>query len=497
MWESIDALVAALQDGRISRRRFVEGVLTLGLSVSAAGALLAACGGGGPTTSTSSGRRLSGRIQIFVGFGTGNSPKQLPVQQALAEAFMRQHPEVSISFLREPQGAREKFTVLLGGGSPPDIVMPVGLYGISLFVDQDVWLDLAPYFDRDGISLSSFDPATVPAVRVSNYFGPNSKVVIGVPVGVHDHALAYNADLFRRAGVPEPPSSWSDASWTLEGRFLETAKALTVDRNGKHPGESGFDADNIVQFGLGHFFREAIFFDFGGHYYDAGSHRAQLDSAGSVAGIQFAADLINKYHVQPSPTQVAALGAGAPKGNEEQFAWRAGKLAMIDMCSCDIRSPFGSDVPFAYKAAAMPAGPARRFCFLNLDVAAIVKSSSNHDLAWEVIKFFTISPDNERQLSFESYGAVPPLQVNRNAFVQGIKQELPSVEPAEWIDGFPYASPENEAWFPAFTQVNDLVSKTFDQITNGSVTAAQAMPALQQQAQAAIDSWFQTHKLPG
>lgn len=488
----------ALYDGQISRRQFVVTALQLGASVTGAATVLAACGSSSPSgmASSSATGRLKGTIQIFVGFGTGNQPSQTPVQQALAEAFMRQNPGVTINFLRVPQDARTRFTVLLAGGSPPDIVMPVGLYGISLFVDQNVWLDLAPFMQRDGVSLDAFDPVTREATHVPNYYGSNSSTVVGLPVGVHDHALAYNADLFAKAGVPEPPASWHDDSWSLDGKFLETAKALTVDGNGKHPDDSGFDAGNIVRFGVGHFFREAVYYDFGGHLYDPHSRKAQFDTEGSIAGIQFAADLVNRYHVQPSQTQVAALGAGAEKGNEEQFAWRNGKLAMIDMCSCDIRSPFGTDVPFAWKAAAMPRGPARRFCFLNLDVGAIVARSGNHDLAWEVLKYFAVDPANERRLAFDSYGAVPPLKENEDAFPKGIKAQLPSVNPQEWLDGFPFASPENEAWFPAFAQVNDLIGKTFDRIVSGSVAASVAMPQLQRDAQAQIDQWFATHKLP-
>ena len=497
-----DRLVQSYLNAEISRRGFIEGALKLGLSATAAGALLAACGSStkksSPTApSTTTAKRLAGKIQILVGFGTGNSPSQVPIQQALAQAFTQLHPDVSIEFLRVPgsSDARTKLTTLIAGGSPPDIVLPAGLYGVSLFVDQNIWLDLRPFLDRDGLSLDQFLPETAAAARVTNYYGPDGKAVIGVPVGVHDHALAYNEELFSKAGVPAPPASWTDSSWTLEGKFLDAARALTVDSSGKHPTDAGFNADKVTQYGIGHFFREAVFYDFGGHLYDDASRKAQFDKAGSIQGIQFAADLVGKYHVQPSETQAAALGAGGTKGSEEQFAWRQGKLAMIDMCSCDIKSPFGTDVPFSWKAAAMPAGPSRRFGFLNLDVGTIVAGAKDHDLAWEVLKFLTFDPATERKLSFDSYGAVPPLKQNRDAFSDGITRDLPKVDPKVWIDGFSSASPENEAWFPAFAEVNDLVGKSFDAIIGGT-PAAQAMPQLQQQAQAKIDEWFKTHKLP-
>ena len=216
-----DQLVDAYRGGCLSRRDFVIRALRLGLSVPAAAALLAACGDSDDESSPSPSsvpRNLSGRVQILVGFGTGNSPAQIPVQETLAQAFTRANPNVTIEFVRVPTGssdARTKLTTLIAGGSAPQIVMPAGLYGISLFVDQDVWLDLAPFFDRDGISLDRFLPETTTATHVPNYFGNNAKEIIGVPVGVHDHVLAYNQDLFARAGVPTPPTSRSDSSWTM------------------------------------------------------------------------------------------------------------------------------------------------------------------------------------------------------------------------------------------------------------------------------------------
>lgn len=493
----IDKLVDALQDGEISRRQFVESALRLGLTASATGTLLAACGASaGPSGSNSPSAKLSGTVQILVGFGTGNTPAQIPAQEALAQAFMQRNPDVKIEFLRFPQDAQTKFTTLVAGGTPPALVLPTGASGIASFLDQDVWLDLAPYFSRDGISLDQFVPEAAAAVHVPSFYGKSSRVIVGVPAALHDHALAYNPDLVAKAGVAPPPTSWSDNAWAYQSKFLETAQALTVDRNGKHAGQSGFDPNHVDHYGLGHYFREGIFFAFGGRYYDAPSRRAQFDQPASIEGIQFASDLINRYHVQPDQTQVATLGAGAEKGNEEQFAWKAGKLAMIDMCSCDITGGFGTNVPFAWKSAAIPTGPARRFVFLNLDLGAIVKPSQNHDLSWEVLKWFTVDASNEKKLSYGSYAAIPPLKQNSDAFSAGIKHDYPSVDPSNWYNGLPFAANDNQDWFPAYSEVHDLINTAFDKITAGT-SAAPVMRQLQTDAQAKIDAWLKTHSLPG
>ena len=144
-------LVASFARQELSRRHFVQRALLLGFSVSGAGALLAACENsspkaGGSPAPRASGKELRGKVQVLVGFGTGNAPEQVAVQQSLANAFTRQHPGVTIEFLRVPSSsdARTKLTVLIAGGQPPDLVMPAGLFGISLFVDQNIWRDLGP-----------------------------------------------------------------------------------------------------------------------------------------------------------------------------------------------------------------------------------------------------------------------------------------------------------------------------------------------------------------
>jgi hypothetical protein len=167
---------------------------------------------------------------------------------------------------------------------------------------------------------------------------------------------------------------------------------------------------------------------------------------------------------------------------------------MIDLCSCELDSPFASQVPFAWRAAPLPAGPARRFNFLEVSLGSIVAASAHHDLAWEVLKFFAVEPARERELSYGGFGVMAGLTANGDAFAQGIKQAV-GVDPAVWVAGLPGASAENDAWLPAFADVHDLISAAFGQIVGGA-NPATVMPQLQQQAQAKIDAWFKANKLP-
>ena len=60
-------------------------------------------------------------------------------------------------------------------------------------------------------------------------------------------ALWFNRDLFDEAGIAYPPTTLETA-WTWD-EFIEVAKQLTFDADGKTPNDPGFDKDNIVQYG--------------------------------------------------------------------------------------------------------------------------------------------------------------------------------------------------------------------------------------------------------
>ncbi len=116
--------------------------------------------------------------------------------------------------------------------------------------------------------------------------------------------MYYNKDMFDKANVPYPPSS-ADKAWTWD-EFVSTAKKLTLDKNGKHPDEAGFDAQNIVQYGC---LVENLAWQLetwaisnGGGYYSKDGSKVMIDDPASIEGIQKVADLYLKDHVAPLST---------------------------------------------------------------------------------------------------------------------------------------------------------------------------------------------------
>ena len=54
--------------------------------------------------------------------------------------------------------------------------------------------------------------------------------------------------MFEEAGIT-PPGFQDDEIWEWD-EFLEVCKAFTKDSAGRHPGDAGFDSEDIVQWGV-------------------------------------------------------------------------------------------------------------------------------------------------------------------------------------------------------------------------------------------------------
>lgn len=113
--------------------------------------------------------------------------------------------------------------------------------------------------------------------------------------------LYYNKDMFDKANVPYPPSVL-DKAWTWD-EFVETAKKLTNDKKGKHPGEDGFDSQSIVQYGASvenlPWQLETWALSNGGGFYDNAGTEVKVGEDASIEAIQKVADLYLKDHVAP------------------------------------------------------------------------------------------------------------------------------------------------------------------------------------------------------
>lgn len=126
--------------------------------------------------------------------------------------------------------------------------------------------------------------------------------------------MYYNKAMFDKAGLAYPPTT-ADKAWTWD-EFVAAAKKLTLDKNGKHPDEAGFDDQNIVQFGA---LVENLTWQLewpvlsnGGGFFSTDGSKLTIGEPAAIEAIQKVADLYLKDHVAPLST--GATDDGVSRG---------------------------------------------------------------------------------------------------------------------------------------------------------------------------------------
>ena len=112
----------------------------------------------------------------------------------------------------------------------------------------------------------------------------------------------YNKKLFDEAKVAYPPAS-ADKAWTWQ-QFIDTAKKLTKDKNGKTPNDPGFDPKNIVTYGADFnrlsWMWPVLAVSNGGGIMSPDGKKLLLGTPETIQALQAIADLYLKDKVAPS-----------------------------------------------------------------------------------------------------------------------------------------------------------------------------------------------------
>lgn len=161
------------------------------------------------------------------------------LQKAACEEYMQLHPNIIIDHQTIPYDEyHTKLNTLIAANECPDIYYVSDQQAIA-WGEYGTAADLKALYAADGIDMTEkFLPVAM--------YGTNDKIY-GLAYGVVDMVMYYNKAVYDAAGVEYPstdalnPITWAD--------WAESLKLLTVDFNGKHPGEEGFNAMGVKTYG--------------------------------------------------------------------------------------------------------------------------------------------------------------------------------------------------------------------------------------------------------
>jgi multiple sugar transport system substrate-binding protein len=332
----------------LSRRRFLAGLGGL-----AAGGVLAGCGGNGNS---------GGSDKKGLTFLNWEQVKGNPLEQAI-KAFEK---ESGTSVTVQPAVTTEydtKMRTLIAGGSPPD-VMRINDDFVRGFSTQGALLDLNSYIEKDKLDTSQFAKETFDFPKQPD--GSHTAWVLGY----QPRLIFYNVDLFKQAGVPLPPTTWSPTGWTWAD-FAEKAKKLTDPAKKQYGALVYLDTGYEQTFTVNHGSQTGIF--------SADGTKFTLPDAKEVEALQWATDLTCKEKVQPP-------WSALQQDNVQNQMFAQGKIAMMFATFGTVPYLRSTMKDFTWDVAPPPADVEQK-TESSVIVFCVPKKAKNPDQAWELLKY--------------------------------------------------------------------------------------------------------------
>lgn len=457
---------------RFSRRTFLR--LSGGLT---GVALLAACAPATVPATTGSGETAApaaGVTEItFMGWGGAEEDEGV---RAAIEVFQQEQPNIKVTWLHTPENYQEKFLANIAAGTPPDTAF-IGSGDFRTLVRDRVLMDITDQLEAD------------PLVGADGYFiEPQERqrcTVKGRWYGIGSCWVAphiyYNADIFTEAGI-EPPSNDPDEAWPWD-KFVEVAKQLTVDTNGNHPGDSGFDPDNIARWGV-HWptwwipIGSAVEAN-GGYWIDPETELLMLDQPEATEALQRIADLVLVHQVMPQATAMQALGMSNAQMLEN------GRLAMAIDGSWALA--WIHKIEPTLGTAALPAMKTTA-TIMQAHLHSALAATQHPDEAWQWVRFLS-TPFYQTQfckigLWLPSQSALMTEEGLQTWITEGVHPPGYELIATEFLPRFGRVVYQPVGW----PRADAIVTPALDRVWIGDATAAEAMAEAVPQANAVLQA---------
>ncbi|GHU65591.1 ABC transporter substrate-binding protein [Spirochaetia bacterium] len=326
----------------------------------------AACKGKEAGTSASAGK-------IPLRFTHWDGGSTLEVYDQMVRDFNQSQDKIEVTILNMPTDYATKITAMVASGDTPEFSMLDTGDVMYPFAEEGHVANIAELAKND----PNFDPSYL---NDYSLYWADPTFLVGIAVGAEMIGLFYSPALFAKYGVPEPPARYADA-WDWD-TFVNVAQRLTIDAKGNNALSKDFDPENIAIYGVTFGKWHAIYFPFvfsaGGEALSKDGKEFGLFSPEGIDVMQKLGDLINKYHVSPTPTATSTL----PGASE---AFLSGKVAMAiegHWINADLMM---DDVP--YDVAALPKIKTPK-SEITAGVMCIM-NTPRKESAWEFFKFIS------------------------------------------------------------------------------------------------------------
>lgn len=325
----------------------------------------------------------------------GSTAEDEAVKSALSE-FMAANPGIKVEGMYLPgdlDGStyNAKMKSMAASGTLPDL----GYFRPEEFgnyAEKGFFLQLDDYIARDGLGDKYLEQTWL----------TSGDKTYGAYTAAECQVMFYNKKVLQDAGVPLPPSNYEEG-WSWD-EFAANLRKITEDRNGKHPGEAGFDPKNMARYGVVYDLWSAMYYPTiwsnGGEVIPEAGNEILVDSPETIQAVQRLADLIHKDHVMPYMGAGSGLPApSAMLANGQLGFWVTGQWALLEVGAIE-----GLD--FGVAALPVQKKPAQLYVS---GANVIFKDTKHPEEAWKLQKWMM---DPSKTLNLYTSGLWMPTRLD-------------------------------------------------------------------------------------
>ncbi|MEQ6358907.1 carbohydrate ABC transporter substrate-binding protein, CUT1 family [Thermoanaerobacter thermohydrosulfuricus] len=362
-------------------------------------------------------------VTIKLGMWSSSPAEKKIVDDQIAK-FKEKYPNIDVQIETIVGDYMQKLQTELASNTAPDIFYLDSMPAPQL-MSSGVLEPLDDYIKKYNVDVNDFEPALLSAFQWEGK-------TYGLPKDFNTLALFYNKDMFKAAGINEPPKTWEE--------LRDVAKKLTKD------GVKGL----VLSADLARF--DAFINQNGGSVYQDG--KVTLNLPQNAQALDFYVGLITKDKVADTPQN---MGEG---WNGDAFAAKKAAMAIEGGWMIPFLKEKAPDLN--YGIAELPAG--KQKSTMAFTVAYVMNKNSQHkDEAFKLIEFLT--GKEGQQFVVDSGLALP----SRKSMQEGFKEKYP--ERAAFVDGASYAVPWQFGLYG--TKVVDAANKACEALIMKQISSAQ------------------------
>ena len=321
-------------------------IWSLVLTIMLATGILAGCGSDSPTgSSTASSGEASSESgeRVTITYSQWGNDTETAATKAVAEKFNASQDRITVEIMQiDHESYISKLNTMATANELPDTGI-MSEAGVLTFATNGMLYDISQMYDAD--ESKPLDSITFKYDGTPVAYSAANEIL----------ALWYNIDLLNEVCAQQglnvteftPPAD-AGGAWDWD-TFVNIAKTLTLDVNGKNANDPDFDKNNIVTYGCSintlPWQLEVWPLSNGGGFYSADGSEMTVNSPETADALQRIADLYLVHNCSPQPSSTT-IALSTSLGSE--------KIVMATDGAWNVGTYLGPDANFEYGVGVLP-----------------------------------------------------------------------------------------------------------------------------------------------